>query len=75
MDMSNGKEYSRMYGSNNACDENHVVFTLTLLCNKFGWIITVIIVQISIEKIKAFRRKDYNDEVIEKHTNIYKREK
>ena len=66
MDMSNGKEYSCMYGSNNACDENHVVFTLTLLCSKFGWIITVIPVQISIEQIKAFRRKDYNDEVIEK---------
>ncbi|GFH46256.1 hypothetical protein CTEN210_02730 [Chaetoceros tenuissimus] len=52
--------------SKNTCDENHVEFSLTMVCKHGSGFYTLLPIQISLEQISAFQKKDYDDEVMEK---------
>ncbi|GFH46473.1 hypothetical protein CTEN210_02947 [Chaetoceros tenuissimus] len=66
MDISINKDSIDAYDSKNACDENHVEFSLGMVCKHGSGFMTLLPIRISIEQINEFQRKDYNDEVIEK---------
>ena len=63
MDISGSKDSG--YFSKNACDENHVVFYLIMMCRHGSGFGAELPIQISIEQINAFQRKDHDDEVME----------
>ena len=63
MDISGSKDSG--YFSKNSSDDNHIVFYLTMACRHGSGFGAVIPIQISIEQINAFQKKDYDDEVME----------
>ena len=51
----------------NVSDENHVPFPLAMVCNNFGsGVVTMIVLNISLELMKEHMKNSYDDDVVEK---------